>query len=44
MILCKVCHKDKNFADYYVTGPKAYNVCKKCLDKIVDNYKEEDNG
>jgi hypothetical protein len=42
-LLCKVCHQDKQWADYYVTGPSAMNVCKKCLDKILDNYKEEHN-
>lgn len=40
-ILCNVCQEDKAFVDYYVTGPTAFNVCKKCLDKLLD--KEENN-
>lgn len=42
-LMCKVCHTDKEFVDYYVTGPTAMNVCKKCLDKILDTWGEENN-
>jgi hypothetical protein len=42
-ILCNVCKEDKGFTDYYVTGHSAYNVCKKCLDLILEKHEERND-
>ena len=41
MIKCRVCEKDKNFNQYYVTGRTMDAVCKTCLNTIAETYKEK---
>ena len=40
-ILCNKCNKDKNFNQYHVTGPSMNAVCKPCLNKIVEERKDD---
>ncbi len=42
-ILCNICQEDKQFTDYYVTGANAYNVCKKCLDLVLQKHEERND-
>lgn len=42
MIKCNECNKDKNYNQYYVTGPTMYAVCKTCLNTIQEERKDND--
>ena len=44
MITCKVCHKDKNQNQYYVTGRGMNRVCKSCLNTIQQTYNVPNKG
>ena len=44
MIECKICHKEKNQSQYYVTGRTMNKVCKTCLNTITQSYKEPNRG
>ena len=44
MIECRVCHKEKNLNQYYVTGPSMKAVCKTCLNTIHQSYSNTNRG
>ena len=44
MIECKVCHREKNHNQYYVTGHGMNKVCKTCLNTIQQSYSNPNRG
>ena len=44
MIMCKICHKEKNLNQYYATGNTMNKVCKTCLNTITQSYDKAHRG